>query len=120
MSKTHRTARAAPAPRQAGRCLRGRSAAWIALAMVVALLEDRPLCVFDEWTANQDPEMTHWFYDELLPELLAAGKTVIAVSHDDRFFSRAAHLVTMEQGRVVREARSSRADPPGDQGSTPS
>ncbi|HMR72102.1 MAG TPA: PepSY domain-containing protein [Rubrivivax sp.] len=37
MSKTHRTARAAPAPRQAGRCLRGRSAAWIALAMVVAL-----------------------------------------------------------------------------------
>lgn len=90
------------------------------LAMVVALLEDRPLCVFDEWTANQDPEMTHWFYDELLPELLAAGKTVIAVSHDDRFFSRAAHLVTMEQGRVVREARSSRADPPGDQGSTPS
>lgn len=75
------------------------------LAMVVALLEDRPVCVFDEWTANQDPETTHWYYDTLLPELLAAGKTVIAVSHDQRFFDRADLLVQMERGQLVRSER---------------
>jgi putative ATP-binding cassette transporter len=79
------------------------------LAMVVALLEDRPVCVFDEWTANQDPETTHWYYDTLLPELLAAGKTVIAVSHDERFFDRADLLVQMDHGRLVRTRRKSEA-----------
>ncbi len=75
------------------------------LAMVVAMLEDRPICVFDEWTANQDPESTHWYYDTLLPELLAAGKTVIAVSHDRRFFERADHWVIMAGGRILEEKR---------------
>lgn len=75
------------------------------LAMVVALLEDRPICVFDEWTANQDPETTRWYYDTLLPELLAAGKTVIAVSHDQRFFDRASLLVRMERGEIVESER---------------
>jgi len=78
------------------------------LAMVAALLEDRPVYVFDEWTANQDPETTRWYYDVLLPELLAAGKTVVAVSHDDRFFDRADHLVRMDQGRIVLDHREPR------------
>lgn len=71
------------------------------LAMVVALLEDRPVYVFDEWTANQDPETTWLYYDTLVPELLAAGKIVVAVSHDDRFFDRADRLVRMHAGQVV-------------------
>ena len=75
------------------------------LAMVVALLEDRPICVFDEWTANQDPETTWMYYETLLPELVAAGRTVIAVSHDDRFFDRADHLVRLEDGKVVIDQR---------------
>jgi putative ATP-binding cassette transporter len=72
------------------------------LAMVVALLEKRPICVFDEWTANQDPETTWFYYDTLLPELIAAGKAVVAVSHDDRFFDRADHLVRLEKGKMAR------------------
>ncbi len=75
------------------------------LAMVVALLEDRPICVFDEWTANQDPETTRFYYDTLLPELIAAGKTVIAVSHDDRFFDRADRVIVLDGGRVVAVRR---------------
>lgn len=78
------------------------------LAMVVALLEDRPICVFDEWTANQDPETTWFYYETLLPELIAAGKTVIAVSHDDRFFDRADHFIAMADGRITRERRRDR------------
>ena len=70
------------------------------LAMVVALLEERPLCVFDEWTANQDPQMTRTYYEELLPGLVAAGRTVIAVSHDDRFFPLADVCIRLDRGRV--------------------
>lgn len=71
------------------------------LAMVVALLEDRPICVFDEWTANQDPEMTRWYYDVLLPELAAGGRAVLAVSHDDRYFDRADRVIDLRAGRIV-------------------
>jgi putative pyoverdin transport system ATP-binding/permease protein len=70
------------------------------LALVVALLEDRPLYVFDEWAADQDPEFRHYFYMELLPLLRSRGKTVIAVSHDDRYFSCADRLLSLDYGRV--------------------
>lgn len=70
------------------------------LAMVVALLEERPICVFDEWTANQDPQMTRYYYEVLLPELVEAGRTVIAVSHDDRFFHLADLHVRLDRGQV--------------------
>ncbi len=70
------------------------------LAMIVALLEDRPLYIFDEWAADQDPTFRHFFYNELLPMLRARGKAVVAVSHDDRYFSCADRVVTMEYGQV--------------------
>src|SRR5690606_79788 len=53
------------------------------LALIVALLEDRPLIVFDEWAAEQDPEFRRYFYEELLPALRRRGKAVLAVSHDE-------------------------------------
>jgi len=45
------------------------------VAMVVALLEDRSILIFDEWAAEQDPEFRAHFYEELLPMLKAKGKT---------------------------------------------
>jgi len=72
------------------------------LALLVALLDDRPIYVFDEWAADQDPEFRHLFYTELLAEMREAGKLVIAATHDDRYFDRCDLLVVMEQG-VVRE-----------------
>jgi putative pyoverdin transport system ATP-binding/permease protein len=70
------------------------------LAMVVALLEDRPLYVFDEWAADQDPEFRRYYYEELLPELKRRGKTVLAISHDDRYFHCADRVVFMEYGAI--------------------
>lgn len=70
------------------------------IAMVVALLEGRPICVFDEWAADQDPEFRRYFYDELLPVLRDEGKMVVVVSHDDRYFDRADRIVTMEYGSI--------------------
>ncbi|WP_148713618.1 cyclic peptide export ABC transporter [Chitinolyticbacter meiyuanensis] len=71
------------------------------LALVVAYLEDRPFLVFDEWAADQDPLFKDVFYRELLPELKAQGKTVLVISHDDRYFDLADRLIRMESGQVV-------------------
>lgn len=71
------------------------------LGLAVALLEDRPIFVLDEWAAEQDPEFRRKFYVEILPQLKAAGKTVIAVTHDDRYFSTAERVLRMEEGRLT-------------------
>jgi putative ATP-binding cassette transporter len=70
------------------------------VAMVVTLLEDRPVLIFDEWAAEQDPEFRAHFYDTLLPDLKAAGKTVLVATHDDRFFHIADKIVKLELGEV--------------------
>lgn len=75
------------------------------LAFVVALLEDRPIYVLDELSADQDPSFRHRFYREFLPDLKARGKTVIAVSHDDRYFDVADRVLSMEDGRFTEEGR---------------
>lgn len=71
------------------------------LALVVAYLEDRPFLLFDEWAADQDPLFKDVFYRELLPELKAKGKSVLVISHDDRYFHLADRVVRMENGQVV-------------------
>lgn len=71
------------------------------LAMIVSLLEDRPIYIFDEWAADQDPAFKDYFYDELLQKLKNQGKTVIAVSHDDRYFDRADCILKLEFGKIV-------------------
>jgi putative ATP-binding cassette transporter len=71
------------------------------LALVQAWLEKRPVLVFDEWAADQDPEFRRIFYTELLPELRAQGKTLIVISHDDRYFDVADRLLRMRAGQIV-------------------
>lgn len=75
------------------------------LALVVATLEDRPIYVFDEWAADQDPAFRAFFYTELLPGLRDAGKAVVVATHDDRYFDLCDHLVVLEAGRIVRTAK---------------
>jgi putative ATP-binding cassette transporter len=74
------------------------------LAMLVALLEDRPFYLFDEWAADQDPEFREVFYRKLLPELAARGKGVVVITHDDRFFHLAHRVIKLEYGRLVAAA----------------
>jgi putative ATP-binding cassette transporter len=71
------------------------------LALLVAYLEDRPICVFDEWAADQDPSFKEVFYRELLPDLRARGKAVLVITHDDRYFSLADRFIKLESGRIV-------------------
>jgi putative ATP-binding cassette transporter len=70
------------------------------LALLAAYLEDRPIYVFDEWAADQDPVFKEVFYRELLPELKRRGKAVLVISHDDRYFSLADRILRLESGRL--------------------
>lgn len=79
------------------------------LAMVVTLLENRPILIFDEWAAEQDPEFRAHFYEELLPMLKAQGKTLLVATHDDRYFGLADRVVKMELGRLVSMQRGAEA-----------
>jgi putative ATP-binding cassette transporter len=70
------------------------------LALLSLLLEDRPICIFDEWAADQDPRFKEFFYYTILPELRAQNKLIIVISHDDRYFSVADQVVVMEEGSI--------------------
>lgn len=71
------------------------------LALIVAMLEDKPVYVFDEWAADQDPVFRKYFYHVILPELRNRGKTVLAVTHDDHFFHIADRVFQMEYGTLL-------------------
>jgi putative ATP-binding cassette transporter len=73
------------------------------LALLVAVLEDRELYLFDEWAADQDPVFKEVFYARILPELRSRGKAILVISHDDRYFHVADRLLVMEQG-LLRDA----------------
>ena len=75
------------------------------LALLAAYLEDRPIYVFDEWAADQDPQFREIFYRELLPELKARGKTVIAITHDDRYFHLCDRLLHLDLGKLEERSR---------------
>lgn len=71
------------------------------LALLTAYLEDRSVYLFDEWAADQDPVFKQTFYHEILPDLKRRGKTVVAITHDDRYFSTADRVVKLEEGRIA-------------------
>ncbi|CCD94888.1 putative Pyoverdine ABC export system, permease/ATP-binding protein [Bradyrhizobium sp. ORS 375] len=70
------------------------------LALINAWIEGRPVLVFDEWAADQDPAFRHVFYTELLADLKRLGKTIIVISHDDRYFHCADRIVRLRDGRI--------------------
>lgn len=70
------------------------------LALLTAYLEDRPIYVFDEWAADQDPVFKRLFYYELLPDLRALGKTVVVISHDDHYYDVADRVIKLNFGQI--------------------
>ncbi len=71
------------------------------LALLQCYAEDREICLFDEWAADQDPRFREHFYLTLLPQLKQEGKTLVVISHDDRYFYLADRLIKLEKGNVV-------------------
>jgi len=71
------------------------------LALIIAILEDRPILVLDEWAAEQDPAFRKMFYTELLPMLKNRGKTIIAATHDDKYYDVADLVIKMQYGKII-------------------
>ncbi|MGA9996000.1 MAG: cyclic peptide export ABC transporter [Pyrinomonadaceae bacterium] len=80
------------------------------LALLTSYLEDRPIYVFDEWAADQDPMFKELFYLQLLPELKARGKTVLVISHDDRYYHIADRVIKMDYGKIKYDQRKPEED----------
>ncbi len=74
------------------------------LALVSAISRERDIYVLDEWAADQDPQYRRTFYEEIIPWLQQSGRTVVAVTHDDRYFPIADRRVDFEAGRIRLES----------------
>lgn len=68
------------------------------LAFIAAILENKPILIFDELAADQDPNFRRYFYETVLPDLVEQGKTVIAVTHDEMYFHCADRVLKMDNG----------------------
>lgn len=75
------------------------------LALLLAWIEDRPFYLFDEWAADQDPAFKAVFYNQLLPDLRNKGKTVLVITHDDRYFSLADRVIKLDSGKLTEDSR---------------
>ena len=71
------------------------------LGLVEMLMEEKPIMIFDEWAAEQDPGSRKRFYSEILPDLKSKSKTIIAVTHDDAFFHLTDVRIEMDQGLIT-------------------
>lgn len=78
------------------------------LALLTAFLEDRPLYIFDEWAADQDPQFKEVFYHSILPELKARGRTAIIISHDEKYYEVGDRIIKLDYGRISSERLLSR------------
>lgn len=82
------------------------------LGLVVALLRNKEIYVFDEWTADQDSEFRDYFYRSILPTLKAQGKALVVVTHDERYEHMCDHLYRLDLGRIVARETPPEALPP--------
>ena len=68
------------------------------LSLITKILEDKEIYLFDEWAANQDPYFKNIFYHKILPLLKSHGKTIIVISHDDKYFDVADEIIELQEG----------------------
>jgi ABC-type siderophore export system fused ATPase/permease subunit len=71
------------------------------MALLAAVMDNRPVLLLDEVAADFDPVMREKYYREILPELKAEGFTLFVISHDDRYYHFADRILTMREGCIV-------------------
>jgi cyclic peptide transporter len=74
------------------------------LALIIGLIENKPILVLDEWAAEQDPIFKKIFYREIIPELENQGITVILISHDDQYYDCAKKIFLVNNGKIEKLA----------------
>jgi len=71
------------------------------LSLIISILEDKPIYILDEWAADQDPQFRKYFYEVILTDLKNQGKTVIAVTHDEKYYNIADQVLIMDYGKII-------------------
>ncbi|MDR1084183.1 MAG: ATP-binding cassette domain-containing protein [Deltaproteobacteria bacterium] len=71
------------------------------LALVCAIMEKRPVLLLDEVAADFDQHFRELFYRTLLPDLKKEGRTILVISHDERYFDVADRVLTLDYGDFV-------------------
>ena len=79
------------------------------LALLAAVVEDRPMLVLDELAADLDPAFRRTFYEDILPSLKRGGRTIVAATHDDRYFHVADRRFHLVDGRIAGEREAHQA-----------
>ncbi len=73
------------------------------VALLIAMMENRDVYILDEWAADQDPTFRETFYHKIIPDLKAQGKTLVVISHDDRYYHLADRLIKLDCGVIETE-----------------
>ncbi len=73
------------------------------VAIARALVGDPPLLLCDEPTGNLDSQAGRSVV-ELLEELVAQGRTLVVVTHDEGLAARAARVVRMHDSRIATDS----------------
>lgn len=71
------------------------------LALIQAWLDDATIYVLDEWAADQDPIHRAHFYERILPAMKARGKTLVVITHDERYYHLADRIYRFEAGQCT-------------------
>ena len=72
------------------------------IAIARALANDPPIIVADEPTGNLDTRTAEAVF-HLFEQLIAAGKTILMVTHDDDLARRATRTVTISDGQIIND-----------------
>ncbi|MEM9916802.1 MAG: cyclic peptide export ABC transporter [Bacteroidota bacterium] len=73
------------------------------LLLMYSLMEQKDVILLDEWAAEQDPTFRSIFYNHILKYLKDQGKTIIAITHDDRYFHLADRVITFHDGAIDQD-----------------
>jgi putative ABC transport system ATP-binding protein len=78
------------------------------VAIARALATDPPIIVADEPTGNLDSRTAEAVFD-LFQRLVAGGKTILMVTHDDDLSKRVTRAVTIADGQIASDTRIAQA-----------
>jgi cyclic peptide transporter len=76
------------------------------LSVVNAIMEERDIMILDECAAELDPQFKEFFYTKLLDLFKSMGKTVVVITHDDKYFDKADRFIKMEEGKIIIDKKS--------------
>jgi ABC-type siderophore export system fused ATPase/permease subunit len=70
------------------------------IALILALMTSKQILILDEWAVEQDPEFKEYFYLSIIPYLKRNQFTIIAVTHDEKYFSCADRVIKFVDGQI--------------------